>query len=286
MASYSRRSTWLALCSMTLSMAAVIGFLFVATTQTPSQVRTRAAWAASELSLVIDQQSLDELASAMQQVSMALQRASTAIRQVSTVAERVALASYCDLVRRPGCGATAGAEPPAAAPEAVQATASTGWLGNTPDAEPAAPEAEQTAATPDLPATKPDEEASSEPPVTSSDSPVSWRLDDPEVQAGSAEGILIRGTNVSDQAFEDVHAILKPDSTERDVELVLNVEGQKPGTVIPAGAQFSLVSQSPNDDGSRQGGAILTFRYVQAGDVKTSILYLTPAMVARLANRG
>src|SRR3989442_1169493 len=51
-----------------------------------------------------------------------------------------------------------------------------------------------------------------------------------------------------------------------------------------AGARFSIVSETPNGDGSKQsGGAILTFRYVQAGQRKTSVLYLTPSMVSRFA---
>jgi len=59
------------------------------------------------------------------------------------------------------------------------------------------------------------------------------------------------------------------------------------GSSIPADARFSLFSAAPQEGASGQtGGAILTFRYVQAGQRKTSILYLTPAMVARFANRG
>jgi hypothetical protein len=46
------------------------------------------------------------------------------------------------------------------------------------------------------------------------------------------------------------------------------------------------VSETTNEGDAKQfGGAILTFRYVQAGQRKTSILYLTPSMVARFANR-
>ena len=85
-----------------------------------------------------------------------------------------------------------------------------------------------------------------------------------------------------------MQAVLKPDATGREVALALDVEGNAPGhaPVIPAGARFSLVSDSPEEDGASGGGAILSFRYVQAGQRKTSILYLTPAIVARLANRG
>ena len=44
--------------------------------------------------------------------------------------------------------------------------------------------------------------------------------------------------------------------------------------------------RAPDEGAGQIGGAILTFRYVQAGQRKSSILYLTPAMVARFANRG
>ena len=100
---------------------------------------------------------------------------------------------------------------------------------------------------------------------------------------------LISGTNVAEQALEQVHAVLKPDSSKQEFDLVLNVEGHKlgDGAVIPAGARFSLVTEAPNGDAAKQrGGAILAFRYVQAGQRKTSILYLTPSMVGQLANRG
>ena len=53
---------------------------------------------------------------------------------------------------------------------------------------------------------------------------------------------------------------------------------------IPPNARFGLISATPYD--AKQGGAILTFRYVQAGQRKSSILYLSPSMVARLASRG
>jgi hypothetical protein len=89
--------------------------------------------------------------------------------------------------------------------------------------------------------------------------------------------------------LEEVHAVLKPDASQREVELALSVEGREldDKSVIPAEARFSLVAANPNEDGSKQiRGAILTFRYLQAGQRKTSILYLTPAMVSRIANRG
>ena len=239
-ASYSRRSTWIALGSMTMSMAMLVGGLFLSTAQDPSQVRTRSAWIANQLSLVLGQKTLDDLTTAIEHVSTSLS---------------------CDAEQWPGCTTTASTDTPSPEPNAMQAASTTGWFGSKPESKP------------------------------TSDSPVSWLLADPPAQASSssAEGFSISGTNVSDQALEEVHAVLKPDSSKRALELVLNVEGHKSGdgAVIPAGARFSLVSESPNEDGSKQsGGAILSFRYIQAGQRKTSILYLTPAMVGRLANRG
>ena len=61
-ASYSRRGTWLVLCSMSMSMALVFGCLFLLTVHDHSQIRTRFAWAASKLPLVMDRQIADDLA--------------------------------------------------------------------------------------------------------------------------------------------------------------------------------------------------------------------------------
>lgn len=121
-------------------------------------------------------------------------------------------------------------------------------------------------------------------------SPVAWDLDQPDIQAPviSPWGLSIGGTNVSGQTLEQVEAVLKPDATGREFELALDVEGRlvEDGPVIPAGARFSLISANPNEDGSSLSGAILSFRYVQAGQRKTSILYLTRSMLARFADRG
>ena len=118
--------------------------------------------------------------------------------------------------------------------------------------------------------------------------PVAWSLDDGDAQAPvtSRWGFSINGTNVASEALEDVHAVLKPDSTEREIELALDIEGpaHDAQAVIPPNARFGLISATPYD--AKQGGAILTFRYVQAGQRKSSILYLSPSMVARLASRG
>jgi hypothetical protein len=239
-ASYTGRSTWIALASTALSVAMFVGLLFFATVHEPGQVRARLAWIANELSLVADRQTAHDLES---------------------VLEPPALPLPCDPSEGPGCPATTGAETPAATePAPVQAAATApGWFDTKPDAK------------------------------ANSQSSVAWSLDDRDVQrpVTSPWGFSIGGTNVSDEALEQVQAVLKPDATMREMPLALSVEGDGAGdgSVIPADAKFSLFSAAPDDAAGQTGGAILSFRYVQAGQRKTSILYLTPAMVARFANR-
>ena len=175
---------------------------------------------------------------------------------------RIQASSPCG-AGQPGCSTQMAAVPLLAEREPVQAAAATtaGWFDTKPDAK------------------------------ATSQSPVAWNLDDRDVQlpVTSPWGFSITGTNVSDEAMEQVQAVLKPDSTQREVPLALSVNGDRvgDGSLIPADARFSLLSATPDELASGQiGGAILTFRYVQAGQRKTSILYLTPAMVGRLANRG
>lgn len=181
-----------------------------------------------------------------------------AAEQLAGSLERFQAPSPCG-AGQPGCG-TAPAPLPAKR-EPVQAAATTpGWFD-----------------------TKPDSKASQ--------SPVAWSLDDRDVQlpVTSPWGFSIHGTNIADEALEQVQAVLKPDADGREVPLALSVEGDGvgDGSVIPADASFSLFSAAPDDGAAGQvGGAILTFRYVQAGLRKSSILYLTPAMVARFAGRG
>jgi hypothetical protein len=171
--------------------------------------------------------------------------------------DQVQLPSPCS-AGQPGCGAEAAPAQPLAEGDAVQAAVtSPAWFDT-------------------------------KPPVTASPrAPVTWQLDAGGVQGPvtSPWGFSIQGTNVSNQALEQVQAILKPDSAPREVPLALSVEGDGvPGGVIPAAKSFTLFSATPDDGAARQGGgAILTFRYVQAGQRKSSILYLTPGMVARLA---
>lgn len=270
-ASYSGRAAWIALGSATLSMAALVGVLFLAASQDPGQVRAGAAWVANELSLVADRPTVEHLKSAVERLSTALS---------------------CEAAQKPGCTTAASADTPAAAPEAMQAAATTSWLEPEATPEPVVQEppkqelAKQGPQKQELVKQEPQKQEAR----GASKSPVAWRLDDAGVQisSGGAGGFSVGGMNVSDKALEQIHAVLKPDGTQREMPLSLSVEGQssEPGTSIPAGARFSLASATPNEDGSEtSGGAILSFRYVQAGQRKSSILYLTPATVARLANR-
>jgi len=270
-ASYSGRAAWIALGSATLSMAALAGVLFLAASQDPGQVRAGAAWVANELSLVADRPTVEHLKSAVERLSTALS---------------------CEAAQKPGCTTAASADTPPAAPEAMQAAATTSWLEPEATPEPVVQEppkqelAKQGPQKQELAKQEPQKQEAR----GASKSPVAWRLDDAGVQisSGGAGGFSVGGMNVSDKALEQIHAVLKPDGTQREMPLSLSVEGQssEPGTSIPAGARFSLASATPNEDGSEtSGGAILSFRYVQAGQRKSSILYLTPATVARLANR-
>ena len=270
-ASYSGRAAWIALGSATLSMAALVGVLFLAASQDPGQVRAGAAWVANELSLVADRPTVEHLKSAVERLSTALS---------------------CEAAQKPGCTTAATADTPPAAPEAMQAAATTSWLEPEATPEPVVQEppkqelAKQGPQKQELTKQEPQKQEAR----GASKSPVAWRLDDAGVQisSGGAGGFSVGGMNVSDKALEQIHAVLKPDGTQREMLLSLSIEGQssEPGTSIPAGARFSLASATPNEDDSEtSGGAILSFRYVQAGQRKSSILYLTPATVARLANR-
>jgi hypothetical protein len=260
-ASYSGRAVWIALGSATLSMAALVGVLFLTASQDPGQVRTGVAWLADQLSLVADRPTVDHLKSAVERLSTALS---------------------CEAGQKPGCTTAASADTPGAAPEAMQAAATTSWLEPKATPEPVVQEPPKQ----ELAKQEPQKQE----PRSASRSPVAWRLDDAglRISSGGTGGFSVGGTNVSDKALEQIHGVLKPDRTQREMPLTLNVEGQssEPGTTIPAGARFSLASETPNERGSEtSGGAILSFRYVQAGQHKSSIMYLTPATVARLANR-
>jgi hypothetical protein len=273
-ASYSGRRFWIALASTLVSMAALVGFLFVAMAKEPSQMRTGLAWLGAELQLVLDQQTADQINRAIERISAAVAANAAATAQVLAPApldakpvEQAEAPSPCEagqascntVASTADAASVSAAEPPSPEPEAIQATATPSW-----------------------PAPKQE-------PKATPGGPLVWLLDDQPLQTSSsgAEGFAINGINTSDQAMQEVHAVLKPDGGQHELELALSVEGQKTGGVVPAGAHFSLGFEAPKNDGSKQlGGAILTFRYIQDGQRKTSIVYLTPSMISRLANPG
>ena len=252
-ASYTGRSTWLACGSTAMSMAVLVGCIFLSTIEVPSQVRARFVWIAGQLPL--DRQTLDDL--------------TTAIEQVST----------CGLKERLGCMTAA-----SRASQGGDLLRSDGDLLRSADSPPAGRQAKLAAATTRWLEAKQDSKARSR-------SPVIWLLGEPKgpIASSMADEFSISGINLSDQALKEVHGTLKPDSSQLEVELALHIEGRKfeDETVIPAGAHFSLGSEFPKADRSKQfEGAIFTFRYMYAGQQKASILYLTASMIARLANRG
>ncbi|MGE5260335.1 MAG: hypothetical protein ACM3MH_05605 [Actinomycetota bacterium] len=253
-ATYSGRGFWIALASIMLSMAALIGFVFVATLQDPSQVKPRLAWVASKLPLVLDQKTADSIAKALAHLP-GVQPCAQGQGAACGTAASAAVAA--DTVSTAAAGGQA--EPPSTEQQSMQAAATPSW-----SAPPSPPKQE----------------------TPTPSGPVAWLLDEQQPQGAADGGFAIDGKNASDQAMEEVHAVLKPDGGQREIELALNVAGEPAsGGVIPPGARFSL--GAPKGDASQQsGGAILTFRYSQSGQKRTSILYLTPAMISHLANRG
>jgi len=255
LASYSTRNTWIALGSMAISMAALLGFLFLYTASDSGPMRASLTALAKELPAGWDKPVLD--------LAATLERTSTAVAQALSA-------------RR----------------EPIQAASTTGWFGATaeiavapesprpesPRPEPATPaSATPASATPEPPTREP---PTSEPPTP--ESAIQWFLDEPPPPDSKA--FLIDGLNASDQPLEAVQAVLKPDSGAGELELVLEVEGGKGGAVIPPGERFSLAAETLTEDEAKQlGGAILSVAYVQAGRRKTSIMYLTPPMLAQRA---
>lgn len=152
--------------------------------------------------------------------------------------------------------------------ETLQATLTSDWFGATSDVQIAAP---------DKPEAEPTAEPEPEPSAT-----IAWRL-----QPADGEILQLGGTNVSGHALEKVRAILKPDSDTEKLELILQIEGQTAGaTTIPPGASFDLVAPAlTGDEAAEFGGAILSLGYVQQGQRKKAIMYLTPPMLGRVATR-
>ena len=81
-ASYSGRRFWIALASTLVSMAALVGFLFVAMAKEPSQMRTGLAWLGAKLQLVLDQQTADQINRAIERIPAAVAANAAATAQV------------------------------------------------------------------------------------------------------------------------------------------------------------------------------------------------------------
>ncbi len=278
-ASYSGRRLWVSLASTVMSMVALAGFLFVAIAKEPGAIRNGLIWTAGKVQLVVDQPTADTIAKMIEQLPAPAPAAQNAPAAPAPVAPEIAETAPPVTSTPPppcqegetGCASEANATGQTEPQSASSAQASI-QAATTPSLSPPAP----SLASPPTPA----------PTVKATQgSPVVWFLDE-QVQAPAnvSPGLVISGMNASASAFEDVRAVLKPDGSHDELPLVLDVGGQKSDAVIPAGARFSLALGTAK--GTQTGGAILSFRYRQGGQVRTSILYLTPAMIARFANRG
>lgn len=256
-ATYSQRRTWVTLGSTALTIVLVAGCVFFSTAQGPSQIHKGLAQLAKKLPAGWDRPAL-ELTTALEQASTSL--ASARMEAGAREPPPVLTASTANWFSADwfSWGTWFKAEQPAeqtAAPNTEQKV------------EPAA---EQTAA----PVTEPEPEA--EPVADTGSAPIQWLLDAPT----TTDTFMLTGANVSDQPLEDIRAVLKPDSGGGALPLTLTVAGEN-SAAVPAGAHFGLVAETLTPDEVRQlGGAILSFAYAQGGRRKTSIMYLTPPMLA------
>ena len=247
-ATYSQRRTWIALGSTALTIVLIAGCIFFSTAQGSSQIHDGLAQLVKALPAGWDQPAL-KLTAAIEQASTSLARArkKAAAREPQPILT-ASIARW--FTWAPKSGAETGPEPeptPAALAEAKPALA-------------------ETEAAPD--------------------SPIKWFLDQPALT--TSESFRLSGASVSDQPLKAVRAVLKPDSGGNKIILALDVEGHNSGdgATVPPGTRFSLAAESlTEDEVLRLGGAILSFAYVQAGRRKTSIIYLTPPMLARRSAR-
>ncbi len=247
-ATYSQRRTWIALGSTALTIVLIAGCVFFSTAQTSSQIPDGLAQLAKTLPAGWDRPAL-KLTAALEQASSSLAHA----RQRGAARE----------------------------PQPFLTASISRWFTWAPESEAEAePELEYAPAP--LTARLEPEAAPAAVAESTPDSPIQWFLD--ERQPTASEGFLLSGANLSDQSLEGVQAVLKPDSGAGELDLALNVEGDsgRGAAVIPPGARFSLAAEGlSKDEAQRLGGAILSFAYVQAGRRKSSIMYLTPPMLAR-----
>jgi hypothetical protein len=246
-ATYSQRRTWVTLGSTALSIVLVAGCVFFSTAQGPSQIHKGLAQLAKKLPPGWDRPAL-ELATALEQASTSLaSRKDAGPREPKPVLTATAADWF-------SWGAWFKAE---------QATEETAAPDPEEEAEPVADHE---------PALDPE----AEPVADTGSAPIQWLLDAP----AASDTFMLTGANVSDQPLEDIRAVLKPDAGGGVLPLTLTVAGAD-SAAVPAGARFGLVAEALTPDEVRQlGGAILSVAYAQGGRRKTSIMYLTPPMLA------
>jgi hypothetical protein len=247
-ATYSQRRTWVTLGSTALSIVLVAGCVFFSTAQGPSQIHKGLAQLAKKLPPGWDRPALD--------LATALERASTSLASGKDAGPRepkpLLTATAADWF---SWGAWFKTE---------QATEQT--TAPTPEEKEAEPFADHG------PALDPEVE----PVADTGSAPIQWLLDAP----AASDTLMLTGANVSDQPLEDIRAVLKPDAGGGALPLTLTVAGED-SAAVPAGARFGLVAEALTADEVKQlGGAILSVAYAQGGRRKTSIMYLTPPMLA------
>jgi len=245
-ATYSQRRTWITLGSTALTIVLISAGVLFSTAQGSSQIHDGLAQLAKALPAGLDRPAL--------KLTAALERASTSLARARKQAAH-------------------------REPQPVLAASLSDWL-SWGSWFPAKPEAERKAAPePELPQAEDARAVLGD----LSDAPIKWFLDEPPPTA--RETFQLSGANLSDQPLEDVQAVLKPDKGIGELALVLELDGRDAsGAAVPPGARFGLSAPSlANKAASQLGGAILSFGYVQAGRRKTSIMYLTPPMLAQAA---
>jgi hypothetical protein len=249
-ATYGGRSAWVACCSTAMSLATLVGIVFVSSFEDANQVRAELVLLARQLPRVLDQRTLDELISAIDK----------------------ALAFQTALKNDPRCKVASGAESPTPQGDDQRND------GSSFEAPPARPVAPTTIGL-----------ETKEQSATVSRWPITWRPDDSilQVSENPAPGLWIGGINISAEPLRDVQGVLKPDAKEQELKLTVNVQGKQfeDKAVIPAGAGFTLGVENSKIR-KQSGGAILTLRYTYAGQQRAEIFYLTEGMIARLASAG
>jgi hypothetical protein len=230
-----------------MSIAALIGIVFVSSFEDANQVRAGLMLLARQLPKVLDQRTLEELIIAIGQSSSP---------------------SNC-VNERPRCMVASGAESPT--PQ---------------DDNPRRPESSfgawQAGFTLSSLETKEESEEISRWPITwRLDGSIL------QVSENPAPGLWIGGINISAEPLREVQAILKPDAKQHELKLTVNVQGNQfeDKAVIPPGTGFTLGVENSKIQ-KQFGGAILTLRYTYAGHQRAEFFYLTQGMIARLASVG